>query len=345
MSSFPSSLFAVGSYAAADEPGIHLFQFEAGQLTPWIQAAGVINPSFLLWHPRYPWLYAVSETSPGAVWAFRLADAALHPLNQQLTDGDSPCHLLMDRAGRWLIVSHYSSGSVTVLPVLADGSLGTPADRVQHQGHSVHPRQEQAHAHSAVFSPDEQFVFVADLGMDKVVGYCFDAAAGKLRPHSQVDTRPGAGPRYGIFAPGGRSLYMVNELDSTVTLYGYDAAAGQLEARQTIATVPLDAPETIAAHIHFSFSGRRLYVSNRGHNSLATFAVAADGQLTRQATTSCGGKWPRHFTLSPCGRYLLVANQLSYTVAVLPFVNGRETIGPVVGQAAVPQATCGQFRR
>lgn len=192
MRSIPS-LVIVGGYAPADEPGIHLFHLDevSGALTARDRYVGIINPSYLVHHPQQPWLYAVAETSeqgddlPGAVWALRFAAASstLHPVNHQPSGGDHPCHLQMDKAGRWLLVSNYSGGSVAVLPILADGALGERTALVQHEGHSVRPdRQEKAHAHSASFSPDERFVLVADLGLDEIRLYAFDAQAGQLTP-------------------------------------------------------------------------------------------------------------------------------------------------------------------
>lgn len=345
------ALVVVGSYATPEEPGIHLFRFDEATrgLTTQGSYTGIANPSFVVHHPHQPWLYAVSETSqreddsPGAVWALRFAAASsiLHPINHQLSGGDHPCHLQIDRAGRWLLVSNYSSGSVAVLPILPDGALGKRTDLVQHEGHSVRPdRQEKAHAHSAIFSPDEQFVLVADLGIDELQVYAFDAEVGKLTAHTRIITRPGAGPRHMVFHPRGRTLYVANELDNTVTVYSYNAAAGQLQERQTLDTLPSGVPENIAAHIHLDPSDERLYVSNRGHNSLAVFNVEPDEQLIPLAVASCGGNWPRHFNVAPRGRNLLVANQYSHEVSVLPLLAGPEAIGPVLAQMTVPRPAC-----
>lgn len=344
----PTFLF-VGSYAAADEPGIHLFQWhESGALVARGGYAGVWNPSFVLRHPHQPWLYAVAETSqgqervPGGVWALRWqADAAaLEPINQRAAAGDAPCHLQMDRAGRWLLVSNYVGGSVAVFPIGGDGALGERAALVQHQGHSINPeRQESAHLHSTCFSPDEQFVITADLGLDELGVYAFDGATGQLQPYRTVKTKPGAGPRHMAFHPRGRSLYVTNELDNTVTVYGYEA--GQLHERQTLDTLPPDAPASKVAHILVAPSGRHLYVSNRGHDSIATFAIGPDERLERVALTPCGGETPRHFNLSPDGRFLLAANQDSGHVAVLAVEDG--VAAAVIARYSVPGASCLQW--
>lgn len=351
----PSSrqaMLFVGSYAVPTQPGIHAFHFdvETGKLSAVGSFAGIANPSFLVVHPNRRWLYAVSETkqddgAPGSVWAFRVAHEpwSLQPLNHRPSGGDWPCHLQLDATGRWLFVSNYGTGSVGVLPILPDGSLGEMADLVQHDGRGVHPqRQEGPHAHSATLTRDNGLVIVADLGIDQLVSYAFDATAGKLSPHGQTRTRPGAGPRHMAFHPNGHVLYVANELDSTVTVYAYDAANGLYE-RQALNTLPPGARENTVAHIHVSSSARRVYVSNRGRNSIAVFDAAADGQLTRIAVPACGGNWPRHFALAPDERFMLVANQYSSELSVLPLRIGSDEIGAPAARAAVPQAACVQF--
>jgi len=349
------SVVVVSSYASREEPGIHLFRFDedTGKLTAQSNYTGIANPSFVVHHPRQPWLYTVSETSqqgdgsPGAVWALRFAatSSTLQPINHQSSGGDHPCHLQIDRAGRWLLVSNYSSGSVAVLPILADGALGEPTELVHHEGHGLRlDRQEKAHAHSATFSPDERFVIVADLGIDELRLYAFDAEAGKLTAHTRITTRPGAGPRHMVFHPRGRTLYVANELDNTVTVYSYNAAAGQLQEQQTLDTLPPGVSENIVAHIHLDPSGERLYVSNRGHNSLTVFNAAPDERLTLLTVAPCGGNWPRHFNVTPRGRHLLVANQYSHEVSVLSLLVGPKAIGPVLAQVTIPRPSCVIFQ-
>jgi 6-phosphogluconolactonase len=347
-------LVVVGNYADAAEPGVHVFHFdtETGALVVRGSCTGIDNPSFLTVHPNERWLYAVSETSeqddgtPGSVWALRLErePLAIEPINQQPSGGDSPCHVQLDRSARWLVVSNYGTGSVAVLPIQSDGSLGEITDIVQHEGKSVHPdRQAGPHAHSAAFAPDNHFVVVADLGIDQLLVYAFDSTAGKLGAHSQIDTRPGAGPRHMVFHPSGERLYVANELNNTVSVYDYDAASGALHERQTIDTLLPGAPENTVADIHLASSGRRLYVSNRGHNSIAVFDVKADARLEPVAVRSCGGAWPRNFALAPGNRFILVANQHSDKVSVLPLFPDSQAIGEPVGSAAVRRASCVQW--
>jgi len=343
-----------GSYAAPEQPGIYAFTFDAGtgELTPRGSCAGIANPSFIVVHPNRQWLYAVSETSveqdgvAGAVWALGCTRDpwGFTLINQQASGGDWPCHLAMHSTGRWLLVSNYATGTVGVFPILEDGALGAMRDLVRHAGSGPHPvRQQGPHAHSATFTPDERFAIVADLGLDALVIYAFDPAAGRLQAHAQVATRAGAGPRHMAFHPNGTRLYVANELDNTVAVYDYDAARGALQAGQILDTLPPGAPESTVADIHITPAGDRLYVSNRGYDSVAVFDVAADGQLASVAIRPCGGQWPRNFAIAPGGRFLLVANQYSDTITTLPVVAGAEGLGTPAAQTAVPGASCVQF--
>ncbi|HMA36881.1 MAG TPA: lactonase family protein [Chloroflexia bacterium] len=350
----PPQLLYAGSYAAADQPGIYAFTFDAatGRLAGQGSWAGIAHPSFLAIHPHRPWLFAVSETSTaedgvaGAVWALRRrpGPAILEPINHQASGGDSPCHLAVDATGRWLLVANYGTGSVGLLPIAADGALGPAADLVQHHGRGPHPvRQAGPHAHSATFAPDGRFVLVADLGLDAVLVYALDPVAGRLQPQTQVPTRPGAGPRHLAFHPGGRHVYVANELDNTLAVYAYDAARGALQEQQVVATLPPAATASTVADIHLSAAGNRVYVSNRGHDSIAVFDVAANGQLERGSFLPCGGRWPRNFAIAPGGQFLLVANQHSDALAVLPLGDSGSTLGAPRARAVIPGVACVQF--
>ena len=344
----------IGSYATADQPGIHACTFDntTGELTLQSSFAGVANPSFVVVHPNGHWLYAVSETNQqqegvsGAVWAFRCRHEpwSIEPINHQMSGGDSPCHLEIDADGRWLLVSNYGSGTVGVLPILADGALGEMTNLIQHHGRGPHSeRQEGPHAHSATFAPDHRFVIVADLGIDALLVYAFDPSTGRLHAHTHTITRPGAGPRHLAFHPNGQLVYVANELDNTVAVYDYDAANGRLRERQVVETLPSTASESTVADIHVSPLGDRVYISNRGHDSVAIFAVEADGRLARVAIRSCGGRWPRNFAIAPGNRFLLVANQHSDEVVVLPVLSGSEALGAAIARAAVMGVSCVHF--
>lgn len=346
-------LLFVGSYAPADQPGIHAFTMDSatGALTPRGSFTGIDSPSFLTADPLRGLLYAVSETSQadgsyGQVWALRFdaESLAIEPINQRSTGGDWPCHLAIDAGGRWLVASNYGSGNVALYPILPDGSLGEMSRFHQHHGEGPNTtRQEGPHAHSATFTPDNRFIIVADLGIDQLVTYKFDAVTGDMTPHGQTSTSPGSGPRHIAFHPGGRYLYLANELDSTVSTFYYEPETGSLSLMQILGTIPSEAMESWVADIHVTSSGKYLYVSNRGHDSIAIFGLEQEGRLTPLGHASCGGKWPRNFALAPGGRFMLVANKVSDEVSVLPFMNDGAELGSAVGHAAVSQPSCVHF--
>jgi len=330
-----------GSYAEAGEPGIRSWSWDAAaaSLTQLGACSEIPNPTFLLRHPRAPWLFAVEETANGAVWALRVDHAGqIEAVNRQPSGGDAPCHLALDPSGRWLVVSNYSSGSVAVFPV-HDGALGERSELQQHSGSGPNAaRQEGPHAHSATWTPDGRFVVVADLGIDRLLVYKLDQARGTLQLIGEAATPPGSGPRHAVFDASGRRLFVANELNSTVSVFDYDPTNGHLSPLEVFATLPPNAPHNQVADIHLA--GARLLVSNRGHNSLAVFDVRPDGGLIRVTVAPCGGDWPRNFAVAPGNNYVLVANQYSGDVAVLPLRDGRDPLGEPVGRVAVPGASC-----
>lgn len=345
-------LVLVGGYAPAAQPGILFCTFDSahGVLTKRGAASGITNPSFLALHPNGEWLFSVSETSaadgaPGGVAALRLArtTGTFTLTNTQPSGGDWPCHLCLDVSGRWLIVSNYGSGSVRVFPIGADGALGEATDHVQHQGRGPNAqRQEGPHAHSATPMPDGEQLLVADLGTDQLMMYELNADDGTLARTGAVIVPAGAGPRHITFSADGRQLFVATELGNTVVRYRYDAANGTFAIQQEISTVPTDAPTSYVADIHLSPDDTRLYVSNRGHNSIATYTIGPDGALALAGVTPCGGDWPRNFAVSPDGRWLLVANQYSGDIAVLP-IDANGLPGPAIAQIPVPDASFVQF--
>jgi len=354
MPSLSTSLVFVSGYAKADQPGIHAFVFDEtnGTLTPHGSFAGITNPSFIVIHPNQRWLYAVSETEIksdgkfGEVWAFRFErdPFTMEAINHQTTRGDWPCHLQFDRTGNWLITTNYGSGNAALYPLGSDGSLGEMTDFIQHHGSGPNAaRQEGPHAHSSIFTPDNRFAIIADLGIDQLLIYAFDTQDGKLSLHGSVNSQPGAGPRHMVFHPNGKWFYAANELASTVTFFEYDNANGTLTEKQFLSTIPSDSPENIVADIHISSDTKRLYVSNRGHNSVAAFDINADGTLARLSISPCGGNWPRNFSLSPNGQFMLVANQYSNEICVLPILEGREALGAPVSRVTMTGASCIQF--
>ncbi len=346
----------VGSYAPGDAAGIYLVTVNEteGRLRIDATFAGVRNPSHLATHPGGDHLFAVSETSVGGdgvggtVHAFRITRGRggvdLAALNERSTDGDHPCHVCVDASGRWLAVSNYGTGNVAVFPIGPDGWLGEMTSSVQHSGSGPNAdRQAGPHVHSTVFTPEGRFLIVADLGIDRVVIYAFDPDVGSLSPHDDVATKPGAGPRHMAFHPDGRHLFVVNELDSTITAYRYDARAGALQPWQTVPALPEGAPAGMAADIHVSRSGSRVYASNRGHDSVTVCAFDMTSGLSRTVIRSSGGQWPRGFCLMPSGRHLLAANRHSNEIVLLPLLAGGSDIGEPLARVEIAQPSCVSF--
>lgn len=353
MAKINTQLVFAGGYASNMEPGIHAFEFDesSGALQTCGSFTGIANPSYLVLHPKHPWLYSVSEASrnpedsSGEVWAlsYERAPFNIRALNHRSTQGNSPCHLELDKTGHWLFVSNYGSGSAAVFVLGATGALGEMTDFVQHRGSGPNDaRQEGPHAHSVIVTQDSQFVIIADLGIDELVVYRFDSQNGKFIPHAGVRMPPGSGPRHMAFHPTGSWLYVANEMASTVTVFEHDPARGNLSQKATYSTLPAGAPESYVADIHLTPSGQRLYVSNRGHNSIATFVVDHDGALELHGHSACGGIWPRNFALSPSSCFMLVANQHSNEVCVLP-VNTTGDLELSLASTPVAGAACVKF--
>ncbi len=318
-----------GTYTRGASKGIYVARMEAAtsKLSEPELAAETENPSFLAIHPNKRFLYSVGELygreggKGGAVSAFAIdaTTGKLTPLNKVSSRGTGPCHLVVDKTGRNLLVVNYGSGSTAVLPVKEDGSLGEASAFIQHSGSSVNPKRQQGpHAHSVNLSRDNRFAVVADLGLDQLLVYRFDAAKGTIEPNEPPFTKvnPGAGPRHFTFHPSGKFAYSINELQSTVTAFSWDAKRGVLKELQTITTLPEGFEgENYTAEVLAHPSGRFLYGSNRGHDSIAVFAVdPANGRLKALEQVSTQGKTPRNFGIDPSGSWLLAANQNSDTV-------------------------------
>jgi 6-phosphogluconolactonase len=358
------TLVYVGTYTKAKSKGIYVFRLQTSglevsqniMLVPLGLAAESANPSFLELDMKRRLIFAVNEVdsfqgkATGAVSAFSIdpATGKLSLLNQRPSGGTGPCHLVLDRAGKNVLVANYGSGSVAVLPVAADGRLGEPSEVVQHSGKSVHPeRQKGPHAHCVTLDPENRFAFVCDLGLDKVMAYRFDAARGKLSANNPafVATKPGAGPRHMVFRPDGRFAYVLNEMNSTVSAYAYDAKAGALKELQTLRTLPehYDGPNS-CAEIDIHPSGKFLYVSNRGHNSVVLFGVdGSAGTLTFVEEQGTGGKSPRHFGIEPSAKHLVIANQGSDSLLVCRIDAGNGRLKPSGVFAEAPLPVCAKF--
>ncbi len=320
-------LVYVGTYKGQGSQGIYAYRFDArsGHLTSLGLAAESDNPAFLAVDPSRRFLYASNEVNrfrdqpTGAVSAFAIdrATGKLSFLDEVSAQGPGSAHLRVDRTGKNVVVANYGGGSVTVLTVLDNGQLGEASDFARHTGSSVNrQRQQGPHAHSVAFSPDNRFVVVADLGIDQVIVYPFDAAKGKLGPSHSVKVNPGAGPRHLTFSPDGRFLYLVSEMASTVTVFAYEPVGGNLTELQTISTLPKGfSGQSAAAEIQILPSGKSIYASNRGDDSLAVFKVDhPKGTLTLVQRVSTEGKTPRSFAIDPSGSWLLAANQRSNNI-------------------------------
>jgi 6-phosphogluconolactonase len=347
----------VGTYTNGDSRGIYRFELDkaSGAATAPVLAGESRNPSFLALHPNGGVLYAVNEVadfdggSTGAVSAFAIdpRSGALALLNQQPSAGADPCHIIVDKDGRNLLVANYTSGTVAVLPLAADGRLRAATSIRHHTGSGPDKaRQAGPHAHAILLDAAERFAFQADLGADRIYADRFDGAAGRLEPNDPEATPldPGSGPRHLAWHPSGRFLYAINELRSTLTVFRYDAARGALAALQTITTLPagFTGPNT-AAEVFVDDDGRFLYSSNRGDDSLAVFRIdERTGSLTPAGHFPTGGRTPRHFAIDRSGRWLLVANQDSDSIAIfhLDPATGRPSPS---GRVRVPKPVCVLF--
>jgi 6-phosphogluconolactonase len=308
------------------------------------------NPSFLAIHPQGRVLYAVNELEHGALRAFAIerATGTLTRLNEQPSRGAAPCFVSVDRTGRVALVANYDGCSVTLLPIDPDGALAPAAQVVQHAGKGPNAeRQEAPHAHCILPDPSNRFALAADLGADRVFVYRLDVDGKSLRHVEGGDAvmQPGAGPRHIAFHPTLPLVFVANELDSTVVTLRFDANRGALAALDRRSTLPTDWTGTnYPADIHVGSGGRTLYVSNRGHNSIAVFSVAeSTGALALDQVVPTDGDWPRNFSLDPSGRWLLVANQRSDSVVVFACdpENGRLT--PTRQRIAIPSPVCLRF--
>lgn len=320
----------VGTYTGPNNKGIPAFRYDASQLTfePLGTVAEMERPSFLAFSPDQRFLYAVSELgnsgkSEGYVYAFGIdrSTGKLTFLNRQTSGGGGACHLVVDKTGKFLLVANYGTGSAASFPLNSDGSLGNLISKIQFEGSGPNQRRQKGpHAHAVVLSPDNRFLFVPDLGADRVRILRFDPSNGSLTPNTPADVavKPGAGPRHFTFSPNGRFAYLICEMGSLVVAFRYDSSAGFLTEIQTAPTLPDGfTGENNSAEIEVDPSGRFLYASNRGHDSIAVFSIDdKTGKLDRTQIESTQGRTPRNFAIDPTGRHLLAADQDSNRIVV-----------------------------
>jgi len=314
----------IGTYTRGKSEGIYVYGFNAasGDIT-YVSKTTAANPSYLAVSPNEKYVYAVNEDAndKGSISAFSFnkQNGTLQYIDKQSSGGDHPCYVAVHKTGKWVLAANYTGGSFSSLPVMANGTLGV-ANTIQHTGHGVNTdRQEKPHVHSTVFSPDHKYIFVSDLGIDKVMIYSFNEGNGKSTPAKLpfMATPPGSGPRHFTFAPSGKFAYLTEELSGTVSVYRYQK--GTLHFVQRISSLPADYTGTRSgADIHVSPDGRFLYSSNRGQsNTIAIFSInAPNGTLTPVGWQSTLGEVPRNFNIDPTGNFLLVANQESDTIVI-----------------------------
>jgi 6-phosphogluconolactonase len=326
-------LFYVGTYTeeGSKSKGIYAYRYDAktAQITPLGLAAETTNPSWVTLHPNGRFLYAVNEVgnykgpNSGGVSAFSVdgATGKLTFLNELPTRGADPCYVTVDKTGKYVLVANYTGGSIAAFPILKDGSLGEASAFVQHTGHGPNPqRQEGPHAHSIDLSPDNRFALVDDLGLDELLIYRFDGTRGALSPNNppfaKVD--PGAGPRHFALHPTGKFAYVITEMGHTVTAFSNDPATGTLQSLQTVPTLPKDfTGRNDDAEIRIHPSGKFLYASNRGDDSIAIYDIDQNkGTLTQVGAVHTQGKEPRSFEIDPTGTLLFAANQKSDNIVV-----------------------------
>jgi 6-phosphogluconolactonase len=322
-------------------------------------AAALDNPIYVAADPQEQYLYVAhdlpgsGDSPPGALSAFAITPETgeLTFLNRQPSLGMTPCYVTVDRTGRYAFVANFRGthgGCLSMLPIKEGGELGEAADFIEHQGAGAHPtRQAGPHVHSVTLDPGNRFAFVADLGIDRVMIYRLDLAAGKLIPGEQpwAQVSAGAGPRHFAFHPSRRYVYLINEIDSTMTAFAYDEKRGALRELQSLSTLPAGFEgDNSCADVHLAPSGRFVYGSNRGHDSIVVFAIDSEtGLLSYVEHLSTQGRTPRGFAIDPTGRLLLAANQDSHTLVSFWIDGETGRLSPTGQMARVPSPVCVQM--
>jgi len=349
----------VGTYTTKTaSKGIYAFRFDAqkGELKEIGVAAETTDPSFLVVHPNGQFLYAVNEVgnfnggNTGGISAFSVdpKTAKLTLLNQVPSRGAGPCYISLDKNNAFALVANYDSGNIASFPVMTDGTLRTASGFVQHSGSGPDKeRQEGPHAHWIGTSPDNRFALVADLGLDEIIVYGFDSSTGTFMPSNNgfAKVNPGAGPRHVAFSPNGKFVYVLTEMESSVTAFSYNAKSGTLAKLQTLSALPAHySGRKEAAEIAVHPSGKFLYTSNRGHDSIAIFAIdQKKGTLHSLGQVLTGGKTPRHFAIDPTGTYLLAENQESNNIVIFHIDQETGSLLPTGHSVEVPSPVCITF--
>ena len=343
--------FGTYSKANASEGIYHAtLNLKNGTLSNVDLACKIQDPSYVAIHPNSKFVYAVTERDPGEISAFRIEPGSnkLTLINKSPSQGASPCHLCISRDGRTLLVANYGSGTVASIPLNTDGSLAEPASVIRHTGSSINPqRQKGPHAHSINLSPDNRFAYVTDLGVDKIMVYKFEAKTGRLSPNnpSEFKLTPGAGPRHFSFSPNGEFAYVINELDETIVVLKVDVESGKLSSIQAISTLPAGFSGTsYCAAVRVHPSGKFLYGSNRGHDSIAMYKIDPEnGTLTLLGFQHAGIKTPRDFNIDPTGQFCIVANQDANTVLIFRINQQSGWLEPLEQVIKIGKPVCVSF--
>lgn len=345
----------VGTHSIRGSKGIYVFELNRtkGSLKLIQTIVDRQSPGFLAIHPNGKFLYSVN-TSPvdghegsGSVSAFSIdrKTGKLTFINSVSSFGEVPCHIALDKSGEWAFISNYNEGNFVVIPILQDGSVGAPSDSKKYFGSSVNKfRQEKPHIHSAYVSHDNRYVYVSDLGTDKIYTYSIDHSNGKINPAAtaEVKVAPGAGPRHFTFHPSGTFAYSAEELTSTVGVFSVDKATGKLTVIQdTVRSLPPTfSGRNTSAEILTDPRGRYLYMSNRGADVLSVFAIGSDGRIALQGNQSTMGKSPRNFLVDQKGRYIWVANENSDNLVVFR-INPKTGMPVFTGYSVkIPSPVC-----
>jgi len=345
----------VGSYTQGPSEGIYVYSWSSGALEHRSTATGVVNPSYLAIEPGRRYLFSVNEVRDhdgklgGGVSSFAIdrKTGGLTLLSQQPSLGGDPCYITTDRTGRFVLVANYASGTIGVIPVEGNGCLGTPVDFAQHIGPGNHPRNPGPHAHCVRVDPTNRYVFACDAGLDRVMIYKFDSRHGSLDPHPDpwVEARREAGPRHLTFHPTSKYAYVVTESGTTIVAYAYDSGSGKLQELQTVPTLPEGfSGRNSCADIHVGPSGKFVYASNRGHDSIVIYAIdESTGKLSYVGHELTQGRTPRNFAIDPTGAFLLAANQNTDNIVTFNIDQQTGKLQPTGRKVEVSKPVCIKF--
>ncbi len=343
--------FFVGTYTSPDgSKGIYRAQLNTttGEISAPTLAAETSSPSFVALHPNGKFLYSVDESSKGAASAFAIEGNSLRLLNTEKFDGVNPCHLTVDPSGKNLLTAAYTGGTLVSLPIKADGSLGMFTSLFQNRGSGPDKsRQEKPHMHSVYTDPRGKFAYACDLGTDEVLMFEYNSSTGSFSNKKAFKVPAGGGPRHLVLHPTKNFLYVNNEMTLGVTTFGWDSKTGTMSALQTISTVPAGTPTegNSTAEIALHPNGKWLFVSNRGHDSIAVFAVQADGTLKLVEISPAGVKTPRGFGLDPKGQWLVVGGQNSNDLTSLRIDAKTGKLSPSGHVVSVSKPVCVLFTK